>query len=74
MSIIAHVTSIPALLNGKFKGKKSVMIRETGLNMMTINKYQEDYNLERHAIVNGQLMTVRATSTPVFAIPVKESK
>lgn len=74
MSIIAHVTSIPALLNGKYKGHKSEMIRDTGLNMMTINKYQDDYNLERHAIVNGNLMTVRATSTPVFVTPVKEQQ
>lgn len=71
MSLVCHVTSIPALL-AKFDGNMRRMMKETGLNTMTITKFREDYNCERHAIVNGRLMTVRSTSTANFVTAIKE--
>ena len=45
---------------------------KTGLNTMTILKFRDDYNCERHAIINGRLMTWRETSSADFKEFIKE--
>ena len=70
MSLICHVTSIPALLAKA--GSMRKLTTKTGLNTMTILKFRDDYNCERHAIINGRLMTWRETSSADFKEFIKE--
>ncbi|BEH84601.1 hypothetical protein [Klebsiella phage phiKp_7-2] len=72
MSLICHVTSIPAMLE-KAGGSMRKLSSKTGINTMTILKFREDYNCERHAIVNGRLMTWRETSSADFKDFIRET-
>ena len=70
MTMICHVTSIPALLEKA--GSMRKLTTKTGLNTMTIPKFRDDHNCERHAIINGRLMTWRETSSADFKEFIKE--
>lgn len=58
-----QITSIPELIAKH--GSKAAACRETGISEMTIYKYQDDVNCERHVIYNGRLMTYYTKSAPI---------
>ncbi|EOG5202067.1 hypothetical protein IDR97_004113 [Salmonella enterica subsp. enterica serovar Thompson] len=59
------ITSIPELIAKH--GNKAAACRESGLNELTIYKYQHDVNCERHIIYNGRLMTHNITSPVIYS-------
>lgn len=59
------LTSIPMLI--AYHGNKAAACRETGISEMTIYKYQDDVNCERHVIYNGRLMTHSVTSAVIYS-------
>ncbi len=58
------ITSIPNLI--KEFGTMAETCRQTGINEMTIAKYRNDVNCERHVIYNNRLMTHVKTSPVLF--------
>lgn len=59
------VTSIPELI--KRHGSIAATCRETGLSELTIAKYKDDVNCERHVIYNGRLMSNAKNSRPIYS-------
>lgn len=60
-----YLTSIPALL--QTHGSIAATCRVTGLNEITLSKYQFDFKCERHIIVAGRLMTHKNTSPVIYS-------
>lgn len=58
------ITSIPKLIEEY--GNMSETCRQTGISEMTIAKYRNDVNCERHVIYNNRLMTHVKTSPVLF--------
>ncbi len=54
------ITSIPKLISifGTIKNTH----RKTGLSESTVAKYQHDYDMKHHAIVNSRLMSAAISS------------
>lgn len=59
------ITSIPELIAKH--GTIANTCRETGLSELTIAKYKDDINCERHVIYNGRLMSNARNSRPIYS-------
>lgn len=52
----AEITSIPEMLI-KTRGNQAAVAEILHCSMVTVYKYARDYNAERHAVINGRLMS-----------------
>lgn len=59
------ITSIPELITKH--GSVAATIRETGISEMTVYKYRDDVNCERHVVYNNRLMTHASHSAVLYS-------
>ena len=59
------ITSIPELI--ALHGNMAAACRATGLNEITLAKYRNDKECERHIICNGRLMTHKRHSSVIYS-------